>query len=430
MVIDGAGSAVDSRRIVLVVPSDGYRAAAFLDAAAALDADVVIATEETPPLAAGMEDRLVVVDLERPESSAAGIVALAQRRPIDAVVGIDDRGVLLAAHASELLDLPHNPPDAVAATRNKIDMRSVFAAWAVPQPAYRVLPPGDDVAALVAEVGLPCVLKPVSMSASTGVIRVDTAAEAVAAEGRIRGILTAHGHSADEPLLVEQFVAGVEVSVEGLLRDGDLEVLALFDKPDRLDGPYFEETLYVTPSRLAAAVQEAVLEATAAGCRALGLRDGPVHAELRVADERTDGLPDVRVLEIAARSIGGRCSKALRFGAGMSLEELIVRDALRLGVDSLGRSDRSSGVLMVPIHRSGILVDVTGIDAARAVPGVIEVEITAVRGRRIEALPEGARYLGFVFASGDAPEVVEASLRAAQAELDVVIVGEPGATGP
>jgi len=411
---------------VLVVPTAGYRAEAFIDAAAAVGADVVIATEETPPLAAGMEDRLVVVDFDAPEASAVGIAALADRVRVDAVVGVDDRGVLIAAHAGELIGLAHNPPDAVAATRNKIDMRAVFASWSIPQPAFRVARVGDDVAALASEVGLPCVVKPVSLSASTGVIRADSASDAVVVAERVRRILAAHDRPADEPLMVERFIPGDEVSVEGLLRDGELEALALFDKPDPLDGPYFEETIYVTPSRMSEARRRAVLDATAAGCMALGLRHGPVHAEVRVADDGPDGAPQVWVLEIAARSIGGLCSRALRFGAGISLEDVIVGHALGLGADGDDaparlRTDAASGVMMLPISRSGILVDVTGIDDAREVAGVVGVEITAVRGRMIEALPEGGRYLGFVFARGDSPEQVESSLREAHAALDVRI---------
>lgn len=419
------------RRIVLVVPSDGYRAEAFFDAASALGIDVVVATDQPPPLAAEMEDRLVVVDFDRPEASAARIVALAQRESIDAVVGIDDRGVLTAAHANELLGLPHNPPDAVAATRNKIDMRGVFAAWSVPQPEFVVVHPDSDVPSLAEEVGLPCVIKPVSLSASTGVIRADTPAEAASVAERVRSILVAHDRPVDEPLLLERFVPGPEVSLEGLLHEGRLEVLALFDKPDPLDGPYFEETIYLTPSRLSAERRRAVVDAVGAGCRALGLRDGPVHAEVRVGEGGTDGRHPVWVLEIAARSIGGLCSRMLRFGADLSLEELILRNAVGLGADGLTPSSPASGVMMLPIPRTGILVEVDGVDAARAVPGVVGVEITAVRGRLIEALPEGGRYLGFVFARGDTPEEVDKALRDAHAVLDVVIVDQPAeATKP
>lgn len=406
-----------------MVPSDGYRARPFSDAAAAIDVDVVVATDHAPPLATEMEDRLVVVDFDRPEASAARIAALAEREPVDAVVGIDDQGVLTAAHASELLGLPHNPPDAVAATRNKVDMRGVFAAWSIPQPEFRVIHPGSDTAMLAAEVGFPCVVKPVSLSAGTGVIRADTADQAVAAERRVREILTSHNRPREEPLLVEGFVEGAEVSLEGLMVEGRLEVLAIFDKPDPLDGPYFEETIYVTPSRLPPAVSGAVVAAVASGCAALGLREGPVHAEVRVGDD-VDGTRPTWVLEIAARSIGGLCSRVLSFGAGVSLEELILRRALGLPTEGLASSGGASGVLMIPIPRTGILADVEGVDAARAVPGIVDVEITATRGRRIEALPEGGRYLGFVFARGDTPAEVEQALRDAHAALDIVISAE------
>jgi hypothetical protein len=228
----------------------------------------------------------------------------------------------------------------------------------------------------------------------------------------------------DEPLLVESFVPGAEVAVEGLMRGGAFETLAIFDKPDPLDGPYFEETIYVTPSRLPAATVERI-EATAAdAAAALGLTEGPVHAELRVDGDR------VTLLELAARSIGGLCSRALRFGAGVSLEEVILRHALDEPLAGLERADAASGVMMVPIPRAGVLHEVRGQDDARAVPGVVGLEIGIANGRPVEPLPEGDRYLGFVFARGDAPEDVETSLRAAHARLEVDIRAPETASSP
>lgn len=423
--IPAARDAKRQARIVLILPTETYRASAFLDAAGALDVEVVVATEHTPPLATEMEDRLVDVDFDRPEASAAKIAALAERAPVDAVVGVDEQGILTAAHAGELLGLAHNPPDAVAATRDKVEMRSVLASWGVPQPLFRAAGPDADIASLALEVGLPCVVKPVSLAASTGVIRADTPDDAVRASERIRSILADHDRPSDELLLVEQFIAGAEVSLEGLLRGGELEVLALFDKPDPLDGPYFEETIYVTPSRLSDAQQEAVAATAAAGCRALGLSEGPVHAELRVGADpihTADALPPpVWVLEVAARSIGGLCSRVLSFGAGISLEELILRHALGLDTSQLTRSGDASGVMMLPIPRTGILAGVAGVEAAGAVGGIVGVEITARLGGLIKALPEGSRYLGFLFARGDTPAQVEASLREAHALLQIDI---------
>ena len=419
-----AATGTRPRRIVLVLPTETYRAADFIAAAAEVGVDVVVATEHRPPLATEMESRLVVVDLDRPEEAAARIAAMADRTPIDAVVGVDDQGVLTAAHAGEILGLAHNPPDAVAATRDKAQMRGVLASWGVRQPDFRVLVPGADVAEAAAAVSCPCVLKPLSLSASTGVIRADTPADAVGVAERIRRILADHGRSPDEALLIERFVPGAEVSLEALLHDGDLQVLALFDKPDPLDGPYFEETIYVTPSRLGGPEQTAVLAAAAEACRALGLRDGPVHAELRVGPG-ADGEVAAWVLEVAARSIGGLCSRVLRFGTGISLEQLIVEHAVGRDVADSVRTDGAAGVMMLPIPRSGVLTGVDGLDAARGVAGVTGVEITATIGRRIDALPDGGRYLGFVFARGDTPDSVESALRRAHSELTVTIVDAP-----
>jgi biotin carboxylase len=277
------------------------------------------------------------------------------------------------------------------------------------------LPLAADPEAAAREVAYPCVLKPLALSASRGVIRADDPDGFVAAFRRIAAILARDdvGVSGElaEALLAEEFVPGREVALEGLLTEGGLQTLALFDKPDPLDGPFFEETIYVTPSRLPAETQTRIADVTWRACTALGLTEGPIHAELRVNDAGP------WVIEVAARSIGGLCSRTLRFGTGMTLEELILRRALGWKIDSFDRERRPAGVMMIPIPRAGRLVAVHGQDAAEAVAGVEEIAITAHLGQELVPLPEGWQYLGFVFARGEAPEEVEQALRRAHARL-------------
>jgi biotin carboxylase len=402
-------------RVLLLLPSATYRAADFLDAARALHVEVVVASEQLQTLAGAMGDRALHLELHDPDAAAEAIVALARRAPLDAVVAVDDQGVLVAAEAAARLGLPANPPAAAAATRDKAVMRRAFAEAGVPQPAYRVVRPEDDVAAVASELGFPCVVKPLSLSGSRGVIRVDDPASTNAAAERVRRILEDADESAGGPLLVERFVDGDEVALEGLLRAGRLEVLAVFDKPDPLDGPYFEETIYVTPSRKDPTTLATIASRTAAAIVALGLREGPIHAELRVSGD------DAIVLEVAARSIGGLCSRALRFGAGVRLEELILRHALGLPLDGVRRETAAAGVMMLPIPRAGVLTAVRGQDRARAVEGIAGLEITIHAGRPVQPLPEGDRYLGFLFARAATPVEVERSLRTAHGHLEVVI---------
>ena len=406
-------------RLLLLLPTATYRAPDFLKAAAEVGADVVVGSEQRQTMAEAMGDRAVVVPLEDPPAAVEAIVALHQRAPLDAVVAVDDQGVLVAALAAERLGLLHNPPEAVAATRDKAEMRTRLARAGVAQPRWQRAGPDDDVGAIAAAVGLPVVIKPISLSASRGVIRTDDPAAAVAVAGRIRSILADAGEKAAEVLLIEQFVPGAEVAVEAILRGGRLDVLAIFDKPDPLDGPYFEETIYVTPSRHPEAVQAAIERGAGAAAAAIGLREGPIHAELRVP---SDGEPVV--LEVAARSIGGLCSRTLRFGVGVTLEELIVRHALGLDRDGGGRggaADGAAGVMMLPIPAEGTLERVDGRAEALAVPGIVGLDITINPGRPVRPLPEGDRYLGFVFARAPTPAEVEEALRTAFSRLDVVI---------
>jgi biotin carboxylase len=398
------------------LPTATYRAGDFLAAARTCGAEVVVASERR---LVSIGDAQLTLDLRRPEAAAEAIAAVAEERPLDGVVAVDDQGVRVAALAAERLGLPGNPLEAVSATRDKAAMRRALAAAGVPQPEHRTIGPRDDPAAAADEVGLPCVVKPLSLSASRGVIRADDPRAAAEAAARVRAILADAGEDPGRPLMIERYLPGAEVAVEGLLRAGSLEPLAILDKPDPLEGPYFEETIFTTPSRLPGGTVAEVTRMTADACAALGLREGPVHAELRVDDGR------VWMLELAARSIGGLCSRSLRFGVGVSLEEVILRHALGLPLRDLRREAAASGVMMLPIPRAGRLREVRGQDEARAVPGIVGLEISIGRDRPVRPLPEGDRYLGFLFARGETPAQVERALRAAHARLDIDIA-EPG----
>jgi hypothetical protein len=208
--------------------------------------------------------------------------------------------------------------------------------------------------------------------------------------------------------------------VEGILTDGVLRILAIFDKPDPLEGPYFEETIYVTPSSLPEPTQRQIEQCAGASVRALGLTTGPIHAEFRIND---DG---VWPIEVAARPIGGLCARALRFSSNdavnpFGLEELLLRHALRLpGWDAL-RESRASGVMMIPVPRSGIFESVSGEEDARSTLGVTELLITARLHDYIAAWPEGSSYLGFLFARGETAAEVEQAIRNAYQKLEFTI---------
>jgi biotin carboxylase len=340
------------------------------------------------------------------------------------VIGADDQTAVIAALASAELGLPHNPPNAVAAARNKAVSRELLRDAGGPTPWFEIVRrdlPADELNALARRMRYPCVLKPLVLSGSRGVVRAGDAASFVNAFGRVAALLRSPQVAVRrdpelERILVEEFLPGAEVAVEALLTRGRLRVLAIFDKPDPLDGPFFEETLYVTPSRHPAPVQTAVAEAVEQAARALGLSHGPVHAELRL----TPSGP--RILEVAARSIGGLCGRALRFGVGMTLEELLLRHALDPESDPAPDRERTAaGVLMLPIRKGGVLQEVRGIRAARSVPGIEDVVITAHLDEEIVPLPEGASYLGFAFARGESPDEVEASLRRAGDCIEMVV---------
>ena len=402
-------------RLLLLLPTTTYRTEDFLLAARTLGVDIVCASEKPSTFEAHAPDHLLTLDFGDPDAAAARVAEFAARQPLSAVVGVDDLTTVAAAAIAERLGLRSSAVAAVAAARDKYQMRQCLAAAGVPIPRFRRIALKDDPFLAARGVAFPCVLKPLALSASRGVIRANTVDQFIAAVRRIAALLQRAdvdaGGDAARYLLAEEYVPGVEVALEGLLVGGTLSTLALFDKPDPLEGPFFEETIYVTPSRLPTAVQRAIEEVTAAACAALGLDEGPVHAELRVNDAGP------WVLEVAARSIGGLCSRTLRFGTSMTLEELILRHALGWSIASLTRERRPAGVMMIPIPRAGRLTAVGGTAAAAAVAGIEEVTITAHIGQQLVPLPEGWQYLGFVFARADTPDTVEAALRDAHARL-------------
>ena len=407
-------------RVLLLIPTTAYRAADMLDAAAAEGVDVAVGADQ-PPVLAQTTGGGLWVDLSDPERAAAQIAEHHARHPLAAIVGVDEGTATIAACASQALGLPHNPPAAAAAAGNKRRFRDALTHAGVPQPPYRVIPPEAPAADAARVVNhYPAVIKPVGLAGSRGVLRADDAEAGTAAIERARAIARATdpatGLDPDPTVLVEGYLPGGEVALEGLLYGGELHILALFDKPDPLDGPTFPETIFTTPSRLPTSSQEAVRARTQAAVTALGLREGPIHAELRLTPD--DGpVP----LEVAARAIGGLCGRVLRFGAGVSLERLILRHALGRAPAPPDRETTPAGVMMVPIREDGRLVRVDGVDAARAVPGIAEVTITVAPGTHIRPLPEGDRYLGFLFARADEPARVEQRLREAAESLHPVI---------
>jgi biotin carboxylase len=412
-------------RIVLVVSTTSYRAGAFLEAGRKLGAEVLVASDRCHVL-----DRYwtwpadaLVVDFYAPEEAAR---IIAQAAPVAAVVPAEgEASALVAAMASAALGLPANAVSAAEAARNKHTMRVVCARAGLVTPRFLCVDVDQDPAALAlrigAEVGWPCVIKPLLLSGSRGVMRADDAAGLLTSFARLRRLLSAPELRELDPLagrqvLCESYVSGPEVALEGLLTGGALRTLALFDKPDPLEGPFFEETIYVTPSRLPEPTQEAIRAASAEVASALGLRTGPVHAELRLPPR---GPPVV--IEMAARTIGGLCGRTLRFGTGLSLEELVLRHALGQDVAQIERQRAAAGVMMIPIPAGGILRSADGLDAARAVPGIEDVVISVRPGEKVVPLPEGSSYLGFIFARGEAPAAVEGALRAAHARLSFTI---------
>ncbi|HZM89463.1 MAG TPA: ATP-grasp domain-containing protein [Blastocatellia bacterium] len=407
-------------RVLLLLPTTTYRTKAYVDAALKLNVDVVAASEQPSTLASSNPEGLLTLDFSEPEQAARQARAFANRFPIDAVIPVDEDTAVVAAAVARGLKLRHNTVDAAFTAKNKHRMRESLSRSGVQVPRYWHFSLDQDPRDVAARVSFPCVVKPIFLSTSRGVMRADNEEQFAAVVRRLDRIvgdpkLARRGGALVREALVEEFVPGVEVAVEGLVTDGNFRMLAIFDKPDPLDGPFFEETIYVTPSRLSNDVQQQIVETTEAATRAMGLTKGPVHAELRVNENGP------WVIEVAARAIGGLCSRALRFDNEMPLEELIIRHALGEDVMRVQRERRAAGVMMIPIPRAGTLREVLGVEAAKSVDDIEDVMITAHITQEILPPPEGASYLGFIFSRAETPDRVESALREAHDKLEFII---------
>ena len=413
------------KRVLIFAMKLGYQTRAFDEAAAKLGVELSFVTDRCHQLDDPWRDRALPVHFETPEAAAIAVIQQQDGRRVDGVLALGDRPTLAAAYAARGLGLAHNHPASVEACRSKLRLREVFRDAGLPGPWFREVPLHAIPEPALLGIQYPCVLKPIALSASQGVVRANNREEFIGAATRLKRLLQSAEIQATreanlDRMIVEGYLPGKEVAVEGLLTEGKLRMLAIFDKPDPLEGPYFEETIYVTPSRLSAAEQAAIEKTFGDTVRALGLNHGPVHGEFRLNEQ------GVWPIEVAARPIGGLCARALRFQCArvegvFGLEELLLRHALGLpGHDAL-REEVASGVLMIPVPASGILEKIDGREEARSVSGVTDLEITARLHDYIAAWPEGSSYLGFLFARGRTAEEVEAALREGHSRLKIGI---------
>lgn len=406
-----------SRRILLLSSVQTYRAQPFLEAGHALGIRCHLALDMAAELATTgrhgwgfpFEDTLQALDR---------ICALHARTPLSAIIALDDTGALLAAQASARLGLPHNSVEATTAARDKYVMRRKLAAAGLHCPAFAQVTARDSIAETAGRIGFPLVLKPLDRNGSQGVMRVNSAEELETRVPRLQAIIQSDPAASRPTFLMESYVPGDEYAAEALIVDRTLHILAIFDKPDPLTGPFFEESIYVTPSRLPPSVQDAIRDTTFQATQALELGFGPVHAELRI------NAQGIWIIEVAGRSIGGLCSNTLQFGTGESLEALILRHACGLPIPDLNPQGQARGVMMMPIPEAGIFQGVQGTEQAMTIEGISAIEITARKGYTLKPLPEGNSYLGFIFAQSETPDEVEQALRQAYACLDIQIQPE------
>jgi biotin carboxylase len=409
------------KSVLLFASKLGYQTRSFDAAARRLGVQLVFVTDRCHELSNPWGDDALAVRFDAPEHAAGRALQEFRKRHFHGVVALGDRPTVAAAYTARGLGLSANHPAAVEACHNKLRMREVFREAGLPTPWFRAIPLSPEPEPALLGVPYPCVIKPLSLSASQGVMRADNREDFLAAVSRLKHLfdrpeLRSQREADFTQALVEGYIVGTEVAVEGLLIDGSFKLLAIFDKPDPLEGPFFEETIYLTPSCLSAPQQDAIRRAAEDAARAIGLSHGPVHAEFRINEQ---GLWPI---EIAPRPIGGLCARSLEFTSLdhphlISLEELSLRHAIGEDVSRWQREELASGVMMIPVPATGVLESVQGVEDAQHVRCITEIEITARIRDTILAWPEGSSYLGFIFAKAETAKDVDNALRSAHSKL-------------
>jgi biotin carboxylase len=392
----------------------------FSVAASRMGVEIVYATDRCDQLEDPWRDQAIAVRFHEEWRSADTLLKALETRPVQGIIAVGDRPTVLAAHVARLLNLAGHPADAALLARDKRLMRQRLESAGISVPFSMTVPAAADPATLISRVAFPCVIKPTVLSGSRGVMRADDALSFATAFARLARLLASPEvrelHDSESDVIqIERYIPGDEYAVEGVMEQGQLRTLAIFDKPDPLEGPFFEETIYVTPSRAPMPVQQRISQTIAASVRALGLYHGPIHAECRVNDN------GVHVIEVAARPIGGLCAEALKFvkdeGPRVGFEELLLRHAMGESLAGWTREPEASAVMMIPIPKGGVYRKVEGLEAARAIPGIDNVQITAKPDQKLVPLPEGSSYLGFIFAHGATAKEAERAVRDAHARL-------------
>ncbi len=401
------------KRLLLISNHNSYRIAPYIKAATRLGLSVTIASEGKHSLVTEVANGLHL-DFNAPDEAVKQIVEQHNREAFSGILGSDDQTVALAARAAEALSLPHNPPQAAQCTQRKDLARASLSLAGCPVPLNCLLDLSLPVEKQMAGLPWPCVLKPLAMSASRGVIRADNEQQFLDACQTLRPILASAANEFEQShILIEAYIDGIEIAYEGYLDNGKLHTITVFDKPDPLVGPYFEETIYVTPSSLNDKLLAKLEDILQKACDAYQLRTGPVHAECRI-----DRDNNIWILEIASRTIGGDCARVLD-SENFNIEELAILLATGQPV-SVSQPDYARGVMMIPVRQKGLLKRVEGLLAARNTEHIDKVDIIIRQGHELIPLPEGNQYLGYIFAHAETTDKVVAAIRQAYAQLNFV----------
>jgi hypothetical protein len=383
------------KKVLLVIPEKSYKSNDFVVAAKRLKIPFSIITD-SQQVSERLSDNIIVYNFQKDIS----LEILEKLKNITHILPVDHSSLEFAAKLRDLLSATGNSYVSVMNAMDKYKSRTIFNDVTEVKIKNAYINDPKDLITFMSKINIG-VLKPTRGTASNKVIKVT---QQNMDQLLIQNIIK----DCDEnELIIEEFIEGDEYAFEGILIDSKLSKFVVFEKPLAFVEPYFEESIYITPSNLSNEIIESVHKRLQKACQKLGLTNGPIHAEFKISNN------EVFLIEINPRMIGGLCSRCLSFGLfKQSLEELILLSFSTGKFKKVELLSNYVGVLMLPVPKSGKFISINHNEIMK-IENVSSVDITVSKNTLLQMPPNGERYLGFVFSQGENKSVVMRALESA-----------------
>ena len=380
------------KKLLLVIPENSYKSNDFVFAAEKLGIDFMIITD-SEQVSSKFSDTVIINKFDA-ELNKNNIKKL---KDVTHVLPVDHSALKFSGYLVDLLEVKGNKLESINLSMNKYESRKIFNSLLDIKANNEIIKNIDDINIFINKNGT-SVLKPNYGTASKSVLKINNV------EKNKEQIEKLMQDCFDQDLVIEEYIDGKEYALEGTIINSELKKIVIFDKPVEYKHPYFEESIYITPSELSSEAEKRVVSIVDKACKKIGLEDGPVHVEFKINENQ------IFIIEINPRMIGGLCSRCLSFGLfKVSLEEIILHAFMNNELKNIELLNNYVGVLMIPTPKSGKFISINKKELEN-IQNISNVEITVPEGSDLLEPPYGDKYLGFAFSQGIDKKTVNESL--------------------